>query len=65
MGVLGLGVLMRRGVWGWGLEDPRVWDGMGGLGAGCPHSGGECGVGVVGTPKYGGLGWGFCIWVSL
>ena len=46
MGVSGLHVLMRRGVWGGGLRDPQIWDRVGGLGAGCPPGGGECGVGV-------------------
>ena len=37
MGVLGLDVLMRRGVWGGGLRDPQIWGGDGGLGVGCPY----------------------------
>ena len=54
-GGLGAGCLH----WGGGLRDPQIWGWVGGLGAGCPYSGGECGVGVLGTLKYGGLGWGF------
>ena len=49
MGVLGLGVLMRRGVWGGGLRGPQIWGaGLGVLGLGV-----STGVGVSGTSRYG------------
>ena len=55
MGVLGLGVLMRRGVWGGGLRDPQIWGaGLGVLGLDVPTVVGSAGWGSEGPPDMGG-----------
>ena len=60
VGVLDLGVLMRRGVWVGGLRDPQIWGaGLGVLGLDVPTVVGSAGWGSEGPPNMGGWVGGF------